>query len=100
VVDLGQALSEAINRAHDQGGRPVGSPRVPSDSQEPVSIASVWYGPDACYVKVKRQGQTATTTYIPWVGSIAPVALAKATLVKPMGNANIGWVQPKTVASA
>ena len=97
-MDIGQALKGLIRQAHEQGGRPVGSPNVPNDAQERVTIAAVWYGHDGVYVRVYRQGQTVATRPIPWRGSVAPVVNAKATLVKPMGNLNIGWVLPATVA--
>ena len=99
-MDIAQALAILVRQSHDQGGRAVGSPRVPDDKQEPVTISAVVYGSDAVYVRVYRQGQTTATRPIPWVGSIAPVVAARAVLVKPMGNLNIGRVQPKTLAPA
>ena len=100
-MSIGQALKGLIRQAHEQGERLVGSPNVPNDKQESVIIAAVVPDSDGMYVRVYRQGQVVATRPIPWRGSIAPVTTPpgnRATLIKPMGNLNLGWVQPRTLA--
>lgn len=98
-MDLSQAVSGFIKQAHEQGGRPVGSPRVPSDVTEFATVHSIWYGPDACYCRLLRQGQTTPTVLVPWRGKTAPTTVApgnRVLLTKPLGSINLAWCSPGT----
>jgi hypothetical protein len=94
-MDIGQAIQGLIRQAHEQGGRPVGSPRVPDDKVEIAVIESIVYASDAVRCRLLRQGQQApnTTHPIPFRGSVKPVVGDRVILTKPGGSAMLGWCE-------
>jgi hypothetical protein len=105
-MDIGQAIQGLIRQSHEQGGRPVGRPRTPADSEEVVIVSAVVYDRDCVRVRVRRQGQSVSTGAIHWRGKTAPTvagaypdapAAARAILHKPGGSLMVGWVSPYSV---
>lgn len=96
----GSDLTTWHRKLHEAGGRVIGTPHVPTLTQELATVATRVWGPDGMYVTLYRQGQMTATGRVRWRGATVPAVNETVTLVKPMGNMNLGWAIPRTISAS